>query len=205
MKTEENCRNITFRNDSEFETFADEIRNNLERRDKKCCNYPDYRSASVLILLVNKNSSPHVILTLRTDTVSTHKGQVSFPGGGVDDTDRDYLFTALRETHEEIGVPPEKIKILGEFDDYISLAGFEVHVYAGTTDYPVEYMLSEDEIDTVLEVPLSIFRNREFDKCDIIKHEGKEVAVYYYSWDGATIWGMTARILTDFAQIIPDY
>ncbi len=202
MNSNKGCSDINFKGDSDFTLFTDEIMKNLAKREKKSCSYPEYRIASVLILLVNKNNSPHVILTLRTESVSTHKGQVSFPGGGVDDTDENLLFTALRETHEEIGVPPEKIKILGEFDDYISLAGFEVHVYAGITDYPVEYDLSEDEIDTVLEVPLSLFRNKEFYKCDIIQHEGNEVAVYYYDWQGTTIWGMTARILTDFAEII---
>ena len=202
MNSKHGCPEIIFNHDSDFNLFADGIMKNLSIREKKSCTYPDYRCASVLILLVNKNNSPHVILTLRTDSVSTHKGQVSFPGGGVDDTDENYLFTALRETHEEIGVPPEKIKILGEFDDYISLAGFEVHVYAGITDYPVEYNLSADEIDTILEVPLSIFCNKEYYKCDIIQHKGNEVAVYYYDWQGTTIWGMTARILTDFAEMI---
>jgi 8-oxo-dGTP pyrophosphatase MutT (NUDIX family) len=203
MNSKKGCREIYFKDDSDFNLFADKIMKNLAKREKKCCSYPDYRTASVLILLVNKNNSPHVILTLRTESVSTHKGQVSFPGGSVDDTDENFLFTALRETHEEIGVPPEKIKILGEFDDYISLAGFEVHVYAGVTDYPVEYDLSADEIDIILEVPLSLFCNKEYSRCDIIKHEEKEVAVYYYDWQGTTIWGMTARILTDFAEIIP--
>jgi 8-oxo-dGTP pyrophosphatase MutT (NUDIX family) len=204
MNSKKGCSEIIFKNDSDFNLFADTITENLAKREKKCCACPDYRNASVLILLVNKNNSPHVVLTLRTDTVSTHKGQVSLPGGGVDETDKDCLFTALRETHEEIGVPPEKIKILGEFDDYISLAGFEVHVYAGITDYPVEYDPSADEIDIILEVPLSIFCNKEYYKCDIIQHNENEVAVYYYDWQGITIWGMTARILTDFAEIISD-
>lgn len=196
-------KDIIFTSDSDFNLFAEKISKDLERREKQCCTYPEYRKASVLILLVNKNNSPHVILTLRTNTVSTHKGQVSFPGGGFDNTDKDFLFTALRETYEEIGIPPEKIQILGEFDDYISLAGFEVHVYAGITDYPVNYDLSADEIDIILEVPLSLFRNKEYTRYDKIQHKDKEVQIYYYDWEGTSIWGMTARILTDFAEIFP--
>ena len=197
-------KDIIFSADSDFNLFAQEIKKNLQKREKQCCVFPEYRKASVLILLINKNNSPHVILTLRTNSVSTHKGQISLPGGSFDSTDRDFLFTALRETHEEIGVPPEKIQILGEFDDYISIAGFEVHVFAGTTDYPVDYNLSADEIDTILEVPLSLFLNKEYSKCDMVLHKDKEVPIYYYDWQGASIWGMTARILTDFAEIFPE-
>lgn len=203
MNKEIKHKDFNFTTDSDFNLFAQEIKKNLQKREKQCCVFPEYRKASVLILLVNKNNSPHVILTLRTNSVSTHKGQVSLPGGGFDNTDKDFLFTALRETHEEIGVPPKKIQILGEFDDYISLAGFEVHVYAGTTDYPLDYDLSADEIDTILEVPLSLFRNKEYTKCDKIQHKGKEVPIYYYDWQGTSIWGMTARILTDFAETFP--
>jgi len=195
------CEEILFSSDKDFNDFAEKIKLKLNSREKRICTSLEYRKASVLILLVNKNSAPHVILTLRTDSVSTHKGDVSFPGGTIDAEDENSLFTALRETDEEIGIPPEKIRILGEFDEYISLAGFHVNVFAGTADYPLKYNLSEDEIDSILEVPLSCFCNDGYYKCDKFEHKGEEVCVYYYDYCGTTIWGMTARILTDFAGI----
>ncbi len=202
MHKEIPCKEIVFSSDKDFNQFCEKLKSRLSSREKRICSSHGYRKASVLILLVNKNSTPHVILTLRTDSVSTHKGDVSFPGGTVDAADENHLFTALRETHEEIGIPPEKIKILGEFDEYISLAGFHVNVFAGTSDYPLQYELCEDEIKSILEVPLSSFCNEGYYKCDRFDHKGEEVCVYYYDYCGTTIWGMTARILTDFADMI---
>jgi 8-oxo-dGTP pyrophosphatase MutT (NUDIX family) len=202
MNSEIPCEEIRFTSEKDFHQFCEKIKSELSSREKKICSSADYRKASVLILLVNKNSSPHVILTMRTDKVSTHKGDVSFPGGTIDAEDENSLFTALRETCEEIGIPPEKIKVLGEFDEYISLAGFHVNVFAGAADYPLQYNLSEDEIDSILEVPLSCFCNEGYYKCDRFEHKGEEVCVYYYDYCGTTIWGMTARILTDFAAMV---
>lgn len=202
MNREIPCEEIRFTSDKEFEQFCEKVKSELSSREKKICSNPDYRKAAVLILLVNKNNIPHVILTRRSESVSTHKGDVSFPGGTVDADDENFLFTALRETYEEIGIPPEKIRVLGEFDEYVSLAGFHVNVYAGSADYPLQYNLSEDEIDSILEVPLSCFCNDGYYKCDRFVHNGEEVCVYYYNYCGTTIWGMTARILTDFAAVI---
>lgn len=202
MNKETPCGEIEFTSDNGFSRFCEKIKSELSSRDKKTCSNPGYRKASVLILLVNKNNTPHVILTQRTEHVSTHKGDVSFPGGTIDASDENYLFTALRETHEEIGIPPEKISILGEFDEYISLAGFHVNVFAGAADFPLQYDLCRDEIDSILEVPVSLFCNEGYYRCDKFDHKGQEVCVYYYDYSGTTIWGMTARILTDFASII---
>jgi len=193
---------IRFKSKNDFSRFCEDIKSELSSRGKKTRANPGYRKASVLILLVNKNSAPHVILTRRTEHVSTHKGDVSFPGGTVDVSDENYLYTALRETGEEIGIPPDKISILGEFDEYISLAGFHVNVFAGSSDYPLQYNLCRDEIDSILEVPVSLFFNEGYYRCDKFDHKGEEVRVYYYDYFGATIWGMTARILTDFASLI---
>ncbi len=186
----------------DFASFKKFIADKLSSREKRKSKFPDYKKAAVMMLFMEKENSPHVILTLRTDMVSTHKGQVSFPGGGFDSTDRDLLETALRETMEEVGVPPEEIEILGEFDEYISIAGFHVHVFVGAVNRPQTYTISRDEIERMLEVPFSLFYNEQYFKCEKIIHEGIEFTVYFYDYDSATIWGMTARILTDFARKI---
>lgn len=192
--------NMQLNAENDFAGFKKIIIEKLAERKKRSIDFPDYKKSAVLILFMEKNGLPHVIMTLRTDKVSTHKGQVSFPGGGFDSTDKSFLDTALRETMEEVGIPPEEIEILGEFDEYISIMGYHVYVYVGAVNRAHEYVVCRDEIDEMLEVPFSIFYNEEYDRCEKITHDGREFDVYYYDFGSTTIWGMTARIITDFAR-----
>ncbi len=192
--------NMQFTTENDFESFKKFIVEKLAGRKKRSINFPEYKKSAVLILFMEKDGLPHVIMTLRTDKVSTHKGQVSFPGGGYDSTDKDFLETALRETMEEVGIPPEEIEVLGEFDEYISIMGYHVYVHVGAINRAHEYVVCRDEIDEMLEVPFSIFYNEEYSKCEKITHNGREFDVFYYDFGTTTIWGMTARIITDFAR-----
>jgi 8-oxo-dGTP pyrophosphatase MutT (NUDIX family) len=192
--------NMQFNTENDFAGFKKFISEKLSTREKRSIDFPDYKKSAVLILFMEKDGLPHVVMTLRTDKVSTHKGQVSFPGGGYDSTDKDFLETALRETMEEVGIPPEEIEILGEFDEYISVMGYHVYVYAGAVNRAQEYIVCRDEIDEMLEVPFSIFYNEAYNKCEKITYEGRDYDVYYYDFGSTTIWGMTARIITDFGR-----
>lgn len=194
--------NLQFDKPADFEVFKETLRNNLKNREKRSINFPGYRKAAVMMLFFEKNGKPHVLLQLRTDRVSTHKGQVSMPGGSFDSTDRDLLQTALRETHEETGIDPSLIEVIGEFDEYISIMGFQVNVFTGALNREVEYKACDDETEQLLEVPFSLFYNEEYYKCEKLTHEGREFDVYYYDFNGITVWGMTARILTDFSRKI---
>lgn len=192
--------NIEFSSNYAFHDFKQALKETLSSRDKRTINFPDYRKSAVMMLFMEKENKPHVLLSLRTDRVSTHKGQVSFPGGSWDETDKDYLETALRETYEEVGIDPAEIEVLGEYDEYISIMGFHVYVYIGALNREVKYTPCEDEIEEILEVPFSIFYNEEFYKCEKVTYEGRDFDVYYYNYGNSTIWGMTARILTDFSR-----
>jgi len=192
--------NMQFTTENDFIGFKKFITEKLTGREKRSINFPEYKKSAVLILFMEKEDLPHVIMTLRTDKVSTHKGQVSFPGGGYDSTDKDFLETALRETMEEVGIPPEEIEVLGEFDEYISIMGYHVYVHVGAINRAQEYIVCRDEIDEMLEVPFSIFYNEEFNRCEKLTHDGREYDVYYYDFGTTTIWGLTARIITDFAR-----
>ncbi|HPS57335.1 MAG TPA: CoA pyrophosphatase [Spirochaetota bacterium] len=194
--------NLQLDKPGDFEVFKETLRERLKNRKKRSISFPDYRKAAVMMLFFEKNNSVHVLLQLRTDRVSTHKGQVSMPGGSCDSTDRDLLQTALRETNEEMGIDPSAIEVIGEFDEYISIMGFQVNVFAGALNSKIEYTASDDETEQILEVPFSLFYNEEFYKCEKLTHEGREFDVYYYDFNGITVWGMTARILTDFSRKI---
>lgn len=194
--------NMQYSSIDDFNTFKKFISDKLSGRKKRSINFPEYRKSAVMVLFMEKDDSPHVVLTLRTDKVSTHKGQVSFPGGGHDSTDKSFLDTALRETMEEIGIPEQEIEVLGEFDEYISIMGFHVYVFVGVLNRKQQYVVCRDEIDEMLEVPFSLFYNEEYTKCEKFNHNGRDYDVYYYDYGKAVIWGLTARILTDFSRRI---
>jgi len=192
--------NIHFKNGNDFELFKDDLRSRLEQREYRKIEDTDYKKSAVAILLMNKNSEPHVLLTLRSEKVSTHKGDMSLPGGRHDDTDADLMETAYRETFEEVGISRDKIDHLGRFDDYISMFGHHITCYVGAIDYPSKYVFSEDEIDDYLEAPLSIFLDLRYDRIQEFQWGDKPYKVYYYYYNKFKIWGLTARFLTDFTR-----
>ncbi|HPX92350.1 MAG TPA: CoA pyrophosphatase, partial [Spirochaetota bacterium] len=180
---------LNFDSTYSFEDFKKEITNKLSSRNKRSIDFPDFRKSAVLMLFLEKNNSPHVVLTVRSDKVSTHKGQVAFPGGSHDEDDKDFLETALRETYEEIGLHQSLIEILGEYDEYISIMGFHVYVFVGALKDRPEYNICEDEIAELIEVPFSLFYNEEYTKTERVLYDGNEYDVYYYDYNGITIWG----------------
>lgn len=183
-----------------FEDFKQELRERLKAWNLRTLDSDGLRRSAVKIILMEKNGEPHVLLTKRTDKVSTHKGQISFPGGGYDETDDSILETAYRETFEEVGIPEESIDLIGQFDDYVSIFGHHVSCFVGSVPYPVKYRFSRDEIDDYIEAPLKLFADLKYDRVETYNHEGRDVSVYYYYFQGYEIWGLTARILTDFSR-----
>lgn len=193
---------LRFESPAGFEAFKAELKMRLDAHQPRSIDTPDYSEAAVLVPIMNKNGEACVLVTKRTQHVATHKGQVSLPGGRFDDEDPDTLATALRETHEEVGILPEHIEILGRFDDFISIAGFHVATYIGAIPHPYDYVISAEEIEAYVEVPFSLFAARSFERVEQVSFQGKQYNVYYYLYNGFEIWGLTARILTDFAAKI---
>ena len=191
---------MQFKNDEDFDEFKQELRDRLEKRDVRHIESEGHKIAAVKMILMNKNNAPHVLLTKRSQKVATHKGQISFPGGMRDEVDEKIIDTAYRETFEEVGISEEKIEYIGRFDDYVSIYGHHVACFIGSVDYPVEYEFNEDEIDDYVEAPLSIFVNEEYDRAVPYEYMGRTANVFYYYFENHEIWGMTARILTDFAR-----
>ena len=134
--------------------------------------------------------------------MDTHKGQISFPGGGRDAEDPHLIHTALRETHEEIGVHPSHVDILGRLDDHRTISNFLVTPYVGWLDrYPYEWRFSEDEVAYLLEVPLDHLRDPANYIPDRRVINGREVVLPSYQFEQDLIWGATARMLTNFLDI----
>jgi 8-oxo-dGTP pyrophosphatase MutT (NUDIX family) len=193
---------MSFETENDFLEFKQELRKRLAERTIRGIEEPGLKHAAVMMLLMNKGGDPHVLLTRRTRNVSTHKGEVSFPGGAMDVNDEDRLFAAYRETEEEVGIGRDKIEYIGRFDDYVSLAGYHVMSFIGALEYPYDFTLNRNEIESHFEAPLSMFVNREYDRSEKVDYQGREFNVYHYFYHGYEIWGLTARILTEFGEQI---
>ena len=157
--------------------------------------------AAVLIPLLPQGEEFCFLLTQRTDKVETHKGQISFPGGLYEDSDRNLLQTALRETWEEIGLASEGIHILGEFDEYLSITGLIVTPFAAWIGGPLNLAPNPDEVDAILKVPFSIFQDGRYLRVETRVRLGVERKVYFYDFQGKEVWGLTAQIIRDFLRL----
>ena len=159
--------------------------------------------AGVLLLLHERPAGPHVIFQKRTESVRDHKGQISFPGGAMDPEDASVLHTALRETHEAIGVYPTHIDVLGQLDDMVTVSNFLVTPYVAWLDrYPYAWRFSSHEVAYLLEVPLDHLRDPRNHIPDRRVINGRECTFQSYQFGEDLIWGATARMLGNFLDIM---
>jgi 8-oxo-dGTP pyrophosphatase MutT (NUDIX family) len=183
--------------------FVDQIRTILSSRKRRIIEHPRFSHAAVLVPLFEKGADCHLLFTKRSDHVKYHKGEISFPGGGVDEEDLEPIRTALREAHEEIGLKEEDVQIIGILDDIITITEFIVTPIVGLFPYPYPFKVSEVEIAELIEVPLSSLLHEEcFSEREIVRSGQKEI-VYAYQYEKHLIWGATARILKQFLDLIP--
>lgn len=185
--------------------FEDELSVILRNRGKMSLPDEGVVVAAVLVPLFFDDGQLHVLLTQRSELVEHHKGEISFPGGKLDAGDADLVSCALRETEEEIGVSPQDIRILGELDDFYTVAtGFLVVPFVGTIPYPYNFRTSPREINRLLGVPLEVFFDPSRCSEYMWTSNGKQFPVTAYQWSGYTIWGATARILKHFAEVLTE-
>lgn len=187
----------------DYSRFQDSVTEILREKGKKSLPTLGVVTAAVLVPLFFLNCRVHVLLTKRSNHVEHHKGEISFPGGKLDSDDPGLLECALRETNEEIGVHPKDVRILGELDDFYTVATrFLVAPFVGMIPYPYDFRPSPREIDCLLPVPLEVFFDPARRTEDIWEIEGHPIQVISYKWQGHNIWGATARILKHFTEIL---
>ena len=182
--------------------FVDQIRTILSSRKRRVIEHPPFSHAAVLVPLFKKGEDCHLLFTKRSDQVKYHKGEISFPGGVVDEEDVELINTALREADEEIGLKKSDVQILGILDDIVTITQFIVTPIVGLFPYPYPFKVSEVEIAELIEVPLSsLLREKSFSEKEMIRGGQKEI-VYAYQYEKHIIWGATARILKQFLDLI---
>ncbi|MGH9443189.1 MAG: NUDIX hydrolase [Thermoanaerobaculia bacterium] len=178
-----------------------EVRKKLADRPPEAVEGPDgVRRAGVIAPLFVKEKELWVLFTKRSENLVTHRGQVSFPGGAEENGDASLMETALRETEEEIGLPREKIVVLGRLTPIVTVTDFFVEPYVAAIPYPVELKPSPEEVEALWEIPVAALmaptavEEREF--------PGREEPVLFYHYGPKTVWGATARILSELLQAL---
>ena len=158
--------------------------------------------AAVLVPLVARGQVPTVLLTRRTDHLHHHPGQISFPGGRVEDADTSPIDTALRETEEEIGLDRRHIELIGTLPDYLTGTGFRVTPVVGLVTPPFELTLDAFEVAEAFEVPLSHFLDPANHEQHSIVHEGRLRQFHAMPYQGYFIWGATAGIIMSLYRVL---
>lgn len=162
-------------------------------------------AAAVLVPLVERGGSPRVLLTRRSARLAHHAGQISFPGGRAEPEDLDAVATALRETREEIGLAPELVQPLGQLDLYVTRTGFAVTPVVGWVEGRFaleELVLDRREVDEAFEVPLDFFLDPANRQRHARRYAGGLRHFYVYPYGDYYIWGATAGMLSNLAEVL---
>lgn len=164
--------------------------------------------AGILVPVTKEENDPQIILTRRAQHMNTHKGQVAFPGGKFDREDKTTLTTALRECHEEIGIHPEYVEVLGPLSHVVSLHGLRVSPYVGLVDPDIQMTPNLDELDSIFKVPVSYILEAKPKRRDRMTYKGLALSVpsYDYEYQGEVyeIWGLSAIVLVELVNIAFD-
>ncbi|MEE8506244.1 MAG: CoA pyrophosphatase [Kiloniellales bacterium] len=158
--------------------------------------------AAVLVPIVVREAGLTLLLTQRTDHLYDHAGQVSFPGGRIDAGDSGPEAAALRETEEEIGLSRERVRLIGRLDTYLIRTGFEVTPVVGLVTPPFDLAPDSFEVAEVFEVPLDFFLDPNNCERHCRLFEGKDRYFYAFPYGDHYIWGATAGMLINLAEVL---
>ena len=159
------------------------------------------RPAAVLLLVVN-HAEPAVVFTQRTAHLADHAGQIAFPGGRCDADDASPEGTALREAREELGIPAERVQILGRLPEYHTSTGFAVTPVVGWAEPPLAYVPDPHEVADVFEVPLAFLLDPRNHRYESAFYKGRMRHYWAMPYGERFIWGATAGMLVTFQRLI---
>ena len=159
------------------------------------------KCAAVLVPLLWQDDQWSLLFTRRTDHVESHKGQVSFPGGGCDEGEITPEETALREAQEEIGLEPQRVRILGRLPNMITITSFHVTPVVGVIEWPAVFIVGQHEVARVFTIPLYWLADTR-NRWEFPIPERNRSLIAFHPYDGELLWGATARMTVDFLKVL---
>lgn len=162
------------------------------------------RRAAVMMLLYPKNNEAHLVLIVRNSYPGIHASQIAFPGGKVEVTDIDLQHTALRETHEEIGVRPETVQVIKPFSElYIPPSNFLVSPFLGVVHNEIQFYPSPYEVKKILELPLrELLDDSIITQVVMSTSYASNISVPVFNVDKYVVWGATAMMMSELKETI---
>ncbi|AMQ04633.1 NUDIX hydrolase [Sporosarcina psychrophila] len=203
--------------------FLDQLKNQLNENQSLFIGEETALRSAVLIPLVQVDEEWHILFEVRSFTMRKQPGDISFPGGRIDSTDPSPMAAALRETHEELGVDPKTVTIVGTLSPYIASSSFVIYPFVATIDYnqiihsynkeeveevftiPVKWLLNYEpymHVVSVEPVPLPSFPYEKIMNGTQYQWRARSMEEWFFDYENYTIWGLTARILKHFIGII---
>ena len=178
-------------------TFAD-IRevfdNDTRTKERHRTTIEGFQRAGVLVPIIQTAEGLLLLMTKRTEQVETHKGQISFPGGMADSTDKSIIDTALREAHEEVGIPTSSIETIGLLDDLPTPTGFVITPVVGIIKDMPPLTPNRNEVAEILCPPLDFFIDGKNARTERREWRGQNHEIWFYQFGKHLIWGATATI-----------
>jgi 8-oxo-dGTP pyrophosphatase MutT (NUDIX family) len=163
------------------------------------------RPAAVLIPIYWYAGDWNLLYTRRTESVESHRGQVSFPGGMLEPEDKNALDGALREAEEEIGIRAEDVDVIGYLDNLLTVTQFDIKPIVGVISWPYPLQINDEEVAHAFGVPITWLSDTSNIKVSErkIQTSGLEIPVYYFQpYEGEVIWGATARLTINLLKIL---
>lgn len=162
--------------------------------------FRDLKPASVLVPVMRRREGLRVLLTKRAETLRSHKGQISFPGGRREDSDASAAAAAKREAEEETGIPPGAVEVIGYLDDYPTVSRYLVTPVVGLVEDVDQVRPCAREVAEIFEVPLPFLLERANFERKFLSREGFNVPFFELNYGGYRIWGATAGMLWNLMQ-----
>ena len=159
------------------------------------------KCAAVLVPLLWADDQWNLLFTRRTERVESHKGQVSFPGGGCDEGETTPEETALREAREEIGLDPKRVRILGRLANMITVTSYHVTPVVGVIEWPTVFAVGQHEVERIFTIPLFWLANPSH-RWEFTMPGRNRSLIAYHPYDGELLWGATARMTVDFLKVL---
>jgi len=160
------------------------------------------RPAAVLVPIIERESEAHVLFTLRAEHLSSHAGQISFPGGKMDPGDANVAETALREAEEEIGLDPRYVETIGFLDDYATSTGYRISPLVAVLREGYSVVPDNSEVADIFDVPLSFLMDSSNHKLHTRQWRGVRRQFYAMSYEERFIWGATAGMVRNLYEAL---